>query len=347
MDAAELFSTALIIALAGLILFVANRDTHSGKIGLGLRWLLYSAIAANFLIGASGVLNTFAPPPPTSAQETVPPVAGGIALLAFAIAAVSSLSALLILHLPLVRGWLRGRIAETNTYDTLSPMHTTALVLMFVFFSSNLVGFLLAGGIEGASAALEQNGISFEALFVQQALWVFIALMGVGLFMRRTLPATLERLGLRAPGMSDFIAGGAAAIIGYGLVLIAGIAWTLISNPELIEQQTAASRQFALAFDSIPLAFAIAVAVGIGEEILFRGALQPVFGNILTSIFFTFMHTQYGLTPPTLVIFIVSIGFGYLRQRYSTTSAIFAHFLYNFIQLALAVLASRLLDGLS
>jgi len=59
----------------------------------------------------------------------------------------------------------------------------------------------------------------------------------------------------------------------------------------------------------------------------------------LTSLFFALVHMQYTLTPATLIIFVVAVGLGILRRRQSTTAAIIAHFVYNFVQLALAILA--------
>jgi membrane protease YdiL (CAAX protease family) len=70
--------------------------------------------------------------------------------------------------------------------------------------------------------------------------------------------------------------------------------------------------------------------------VFFRGAIQPVFGIWVTSLFFTMLHTQYTLTPATLVIFITSLVLGWLRNRQSTSAAITGHFVYNFIQLVLA-----------
>ena len=90
---------------------------------------------------------------------------------------------------------------------------------------------------------------------------------------------------------------------------------------------------------TLPLSLAISLVVAFGEEIFFRGALQPVFGIWLTSLFFAVIHTQYTLTPATLMIFITALALGWLRQRHSTSAAIIGHFVYNFIQLALAVLA--------
>jgi membrane protease YdiL (CAAX protease family) len=82
----------------------------------------------------------------------------------------------------------------------------------------------------------------------------------------------------------------------------------------------------------------LSVIVAIGEEVFFRGALQPIFGNVLTTIIFTALHTQYTLTPATILIVATSLALGWLRSRYSTSASIIAHFVYNFIQLAIAVM---------
>ena len=76
-----------------------------------------------------------------------------------------------------------------------------------------------------------------------------------------------------------------------------------------------------------------------GEEILFRGALQPVFGIVFTSLLFAVVHVQYGLTPITLAVFLLGLILGILRKRTNTTVTILVHFGYNFILGLMALLA--------
>lgn len=74
------------------------------------------------------------------------------------------------------------------------------------------------------------------------------------------------------------------------------------------------------------------MAAGIGEEILFRGAIQPIFGNVFTSIIFAIAHVQYGLfTPATAALFIISMLFGVIRSRHNTTMAIYVHVGYDLV----------------
>lgn len=75
---------------------------------------------------------------------------------------------------------------------------------------------------------------------------------------------------------------------------------------------------------------------GVGEEILFRGALQPLLGLWFAAILFVILHgyisfedwkkTSYGV----FLIFI-SAGFGYLVVEFDIYSAMAAHFIFDVI----------------
>jgi len=163
--------------------------------------------------------------------------------------------------------------------------------------------------------------------------------------LRRTPQETAARLATRFPTVSDVVWGIGVGLAMFGFVIGVAFVWTALVAPEQFAEQTAASEALAQAFDTLPAAFALSLAVAIGEEIFFRGALQPVFGLGITSIFFALLHTQYTLTPASATIVVVAVALGILRQRQSTTAAVIAHFVYNFIQLSLAILASSLIGG--
>jgi membrane protease YdiL (CAAX protease family) len=163
--------------------------------------------------------------------------------------------------------------------------------------------------------------------------------LGIGFAIRRTLPQALARLGLRTPTQEDL---GYGFLIGFAMIIgliIFGVFMTLLFTPEQLEQQNEASNSLAESYATIPLAFTIAISAAVGEEIFFRGALQPVFGNVLTSVFFTLLHVQNLLTPGMIIIFGVSLTLGWLRNKQGTTSAMIAHFVYDFIQLFILTLA--------
>ncbi|NJN55548.1 MAG: CPBP family intramembrane metalloprotease, partial [Anaerolineae bacterium] len=111
----------------------------------------------------------------------------------------------------------------------------------------------------------------------------------------------------------------------------AGILWLLL-NPEELEQINELNIQLQGGLDSVWEWLVLALAAGISEEILFRGALQPVLGKWVTAVLFALVHVQYGLfTPATLALLIIGLALGHLRQRHNTTLVIFVHVGYDFL----------------
>ncbi|MGH3145858.1 MAG: lysostaphin resistance A-like protein, partial [Rubrobacter sp.] len=75
----------------------------------------------------------------------------------------------------------------------------------------------------------------------------------------------------------------------------------------------------------------IGVGAGLGEETLFRGAVQPKFGIVATSVLFASMHVQYGPSLLLVYVFVLSVGLGLLRRWINTTASFLAHAAYNFL----------------
>lgn len=86
----------------------------------------------------------------------------------------------------------------------------------------------------------------------------------------------------------------------------------------------------------------MSLQASIGEEIFFRGALQPIFGSVLTALLFAVTHTQYAFTFTWVMVFLHGLCFAWLRRRYSTTAAIIAHAMYNFMPVVLILLLSSM-----
>ena len=122
-------------------------------------------------------------------------------------------------------------------------------------------------------------------------------------------------------------------------------AWATLASPDWMSEGSSVAAALAESVTSLPEALLLSLPVAIGEEIFFRGALQPVFGLVPTALYFAGLHAQYGLTPALLSVFIVGLGFGLLAKRRGTVTAILAHFVYNFVQLMLVLLASSMLPA--
>jgi membrane protease YdiL (CAAX protease family) len=80
----------------------------------------------------------------------------------------------------------------------------------------------------------------------------------------------------------------------------------------------------------------LALASSIGEELLFRGALQPWMGLWLQAVVFALLHVGPGrkFLPWTLSALVLGLGFGALAEGTGNLGApIAAHFAINFLNL--------------
>ncbi|MBN8595367.1 MAG: CPBP family intramembrane metalloprotease [Anaerolineae bacterium] len=230
-------------------------------------------------------------------------------------------------------------------FNPLSQVHIAGVGLMMLLLVITIGQLAFLGGLSGLATQFEQVTVGVQDLIFQMVLFIAVAFLAIGFAIRRNLTDSLQRLGLRLPTLSDVAWGVAVGLGLYGVLIVLVTAWSALVPPEVMAEQTAASELLARSFNTLPLAFAVAFTAAVGEEILFRGALQPIFGLILSSVYFVLVHIQYTLTPATLIILVVSLGLGVLRKRQSTTACIIAHFVYNFVQLALAVFAVQFLGG--
>jgi membrane protease YdiL (CAAX protease family) len=216
-----------------------------------------------------------------------------------------------------------------------SPVHTLALVAV-----GYLAGNAAISLAPGALDALAEAGIEATLVDVlaQQFAFVLAAFLGVGLLTRRDGVALNERLGLERPTAAQLWVGVRWMLFFVFLQACIGFTWTLF-DPSQVEQLSGINESLLGDFDTVWEWFLLAAAAGVGEELLFRGALQPVFGIVPTSLIFAVSHVQYGLTPATLAIFLLSVVLGIIRKRSSTTVAILVHAGYNFILGLMSLLA--------
>ena len=233
---------------------------------------------------------------------------------------------------------VRRLITIAIPIQSTSAVHTLTLVLVGYLVGNTLLTVLL-GGLEELAETTVSASI-FDVI-LQQALFALLGILGVGLFVRRTGADLWQRLGLERPSIAQLWLG--LRWIGGLLVLqwLIGAIWYLF-DPVQSELVEGISNELLAGFDTVGEWFILAMAAGIGEEVLFRGALQPVLGLPLTAVLFAVSHVQYGITPVTFAILIIGFALGFIRQRTNTTVAIFVHFGYNFVLGLLALLAQWL-----
>lgn len=169
-------------------------------------------------------------------------------------------------------------------------------------------------------------------IYYELAWTVPLAFVLVGVPAVRGLRAGLARLGVRplsrwhaplALGLTAVLLAVGTAVDAVVAVVWEAVDWP-VTDPELVDELFGAALTPAGAVAS-------AVAAGLGEELLVRGALQPRFGWLLPNLAFTFSHAyQYG--PDALIsVFVLGAVLAAIRARWNTSLSILAHIFYNLV----------------
>ena len=210
-------------------------------------------------------------------------------------------------------------------FDQGNPAHRAAALLVMAQMAWSVRQLLLQRGESDLPFfAAGLSGILLNLLMVA-TVYLALSLLGTGWRLRRDLNGVLRRLGLRVPKRQDWLVGLASGLLIYVCVTVAA---SLL--PSSAGEPSSARLLFDIVKRSLPAALLLAILSSAGEEVLFRGALQPVFGIWVSSLLFALVHAHYGLSPALLILFFVSVGFGLARKRFSTSAAIICHATYNF-----------------
>ena len=116
----------------------------------------------------------------------------------------------------------------------------------------------------------------------------------------------------------------------FGQLVGGDVAQKTVEESSNIENTIETIRRFA---PSIPKLALISIVVGISEELLFRGALQPRFGKFYTSLLFASLHFQYLSVIALIEIFIISYVLGIIKEKTNTSTTAIIHMIYDFISL--------------
>ncbi|RUA16721.1 MAG: hypothetical protein DSY55_03570, partial [Clostridia bacterium] len=180
-----------------------------------------------------------------------------------------------------------------------------------------------------------------NAIWIQDIALAVMALIGVGWLTRRDGRSTLKRLGIVWPDLLQIAIG-----IGLG-VLMATLLFLLSSlfekagigvNPHIDELT---QKLIGPMMSSLVGIITLGAAAALGEEMVFRGALQPRFGVLLTALLFALLHNQYGVSLATLVVFILGLVLGWTRKYINTTTSMFVHATYNITLALVSLMASN------
>ncbi len=283
---------------------------------IGRRWAPHvTAILAGFTAGATFLLGAFELTGPVSGPRN--PAGVDIGYM------VTGLIAATLVSKP-----VRERLSRSLPIDPDNPVHSLALVLAVILFGTQVSAIAFTDVL---TANLKVPPLAIGDLIAQSAPLAVIAFAGVGLYIRRSFAATSDRLGLLTPAWwhITLALGAAGAFWGVGEVS----QWLgQTFTPDIAAKVQKSSDHLFGGLSSGPWGIAaLALLPGFCEEVLFRGALQPRLGLLVTALLFAAIHTEYGLSFDVVAILVIAIGLGLIRRYVNTTATITCHMTFNLL----------------
>lgn len=328
-----LYILVLLAILFGPIILanVLARRNRPGETRL-FHWLL---ALSQLLIAAVGLLVWVSPLQAVGQMSELMPLLENVQSLG-QIALATGLWGLLASFYP-----FRWLLARFTPLDPGSPVHTLALVLLGYFIGGSALPFTQQGDLEDLVIS---DAVIAESLALQAGFLVVISFLGVGALVRRNWRGLMQRLGLERPTLAHLLLGAASIVVLVILQAIVGLIWQKL-DPQQSQDVDDLLAQLLQNFDTVGEWLLLALSAGVGEEILFRGALQPRLGLGLTAVAFALAHLQYGfLSPAMVLVFFLGLALGIIRRQTNTTTAIFVHLGYNFVLGLFFLLATQLED---
>ncbi|MCB0045029.1 MAG: CPBP family intramembrane metalloprotease [Caldilineaceae bacterium] len=245
---------------------------------------------------------------------------------------VSSLIGLVLLLKP-----VRRFCARFMPLDPESPVHAIALswTMLVIINLAMTLGVGLGNMTEMVAATEEMEGaadvssMTMITLWTQQILTALLALVGVGWLTRLSWQGALTRVGVVRPSMRQAIIGVAFGLAMVPVVVALGALAAQFNIGVDPDVDALTEELLGPLFTSAFGILTLGLAAALGEETIFRGAVQPRFGILVTALLFALLHSNYGITISTLIVFILGLMLGYLRMRHNTTTAMIMHAVYN------------------
>lgn len=212
-----------------------------------------------------------------------------------------------------------------------APVSWLAILLFFESLASNLAPSTAESGV--TTTVQQTSQPTAESLMLGAVPFLVIGAAAVGPYVRRNLREAAERLGLWPLRLPWWVVG-----IAVGLVCIPAGDWvagwlTHLTSAQCLQQQVQVQHAIAGTARTTLEQIGVAAAAGVCEETLFRGALQPRVGILLSSALWASYHLQYtcnGLpSASNLYILLLGFVFGALRKWGGLWPAILAHTVYD------------------
>jgi len=216
----------------------------------------------------------------------------------------------------------------TVTALILLPLVPLAVTGNAPFLDANLQSVL------GIGADMPGSSVNTDTFTL---IWTVIgSFFLVGLWVRRDIRGTLDRLGLVRPTLRQVILaiGLGIALVGIFLVFDNLLAGLFAASGITITDETLVNNLFASSFT--PLAAVVAaIAAGLGEELAIRGVIQPRFGILLSALVFASLHAYQYAWDGVIGVLLAGLCFGVLRKYTNTSTSAICHGTYDLVLFAL------------
>ena len=299
-----------------------------GAVGIASLGMTAVGVLQPKLLGGAGATVT----PPTI-NQILRIVAAGLALAAAGGIGLSCFSM-----------WVRKRAAIRLDMDPQSFVHATALATTVTMTLMCMIPLLAVNEPLIVWLFNPKNGLDLKGseLTLSSTLYGLLwsvpaSFIAVGFPIKRTLQEARVRLALVRPSRRQI---GMAVAIGLGLAAAAGPVHFVIGIlwKGLGMKMTDTSSVEALFKNAISPAGAVVVGIsaGLGEELIFRGVLQPRLGILLPALMFTALHAfQYDFDALIWVL-ILGMVMGWVRKKTNTTTSALLHATYDLVLLLAA-----------
>ncbi|MBI4393951.1 MAG: CPBP family intramembrane metalloprotease [Euryarchaeota archaeon] len=234
---------------------------------------------------------------------------------------------------------------EVRRWDHVFAGSVMAL-LFFVIIGIGIVGETLYN-----YESIDRLGKTFDDLTLPSATGIVVALMfnfilymvpvvvWVGLVDGKPGLGTVGALGLATDRLPNRVfLGVATTLLIFGALGVIGL---FLFGYGIEAPTNPRALQIASALD-LRTAFLVAAFASVGEELFFRGFLQPRIGLWGQAVLFGLAHASYLNVLQVLVTFALAVVYGLIRRRTGDVIApIVSHFLFDFLMIVLVIYAGQ------
>jgi membrane protease YdiL (CAAX protease family) len=325
-----------------------QRPDDTATIFRVLAYLALGAIYGSVILGALGLMaytTISRTQPDLVAVNPLGTMVDNPALLAWGLL-LAALAGLLLLLRP-----VRRFCARFIPLDAGSPVHAVALSMTMLVVINMLI--TIGVGLSNLSTIVTEaqkagtQVTSFAGIWGQSILMALLGFVGIGWPLRRGGREALSRLGLVWPSLRQVLLGVGLAFVMVGVVLAIQVVAAALGIAADADVEELTEQLLGPLFTSWWGILTLGLAAALGEETLMRGAAQPRLGLLFTAALFALLHSNYGITLSTLIVFLLGLILGLVRIRHNTSTAMVLHATYNTILGIMAYLSIDLLQQIS